>query len=172
MLNFNNLQFQQILNAYPASTPFTAATPLSSGNIGIPFMDALIYHSSSATHQMGIRLIDKRRGTKYAAIDIIQYTHFSSFLPYSTKINIFTSQFIRLARLFTTCYARVLTQLTRLGAPLHSGPLTADPCTRALREQLTADAPQARQCVAGLKSCSLVGSYETLEAQSSRGASK
>ena len=42
----------------------------------------------------------------------------------------------------TTCYARVLTQLTRLGAPLHSGPLTAGHCTRALREQLTADAPR------------------------------
>ncbi len=39
---------------------------------------------------MAIRLFDKRRGDNYAAIDIIQYTQFSSFLPYNTQINILT----------------------------------------------------------------------------------
>jgi len=101
VLNFNNLQFQQILNVYPPSISFTAATPLTTGNIGIPYLDARIFQSSSAPHQVTIRLYDKRRDDKYKAIDIIQYTHWDSFLPYTTKINIFTSQFYRFTRLLT-----------------------------------------------------------------------
>jgi hypothetical protein len=100
MLNFNNVHFQKILNSYPSAITFTKAGE-GRGVQGVAFMDAFIYQMSAAPHRMLIKLFDKRRGRQFSHLQIIQYTHWESFLPASIKLNILTGQFHRFTRLIT-----------------------------------------------------------------------
>ncbi len=92
MLNFNNVHFQMIMNAYPDGIKFEAATEIGVGINGIAFTDAYIYQSPVWPYPLQISLFDKRRGRGFKKLTVLQYTHWESFLPAKIKLNILTSQ--------------------------------------------------------------------------------
>jgi hypothetical protein len=104
MLNFNNVFFQMILNSYPQGITFDLAgtfRPGATQTQGVAYMDAFIYPGNTDEHHMQIKLYDKRRGAGFQKLNILQYTHWESFLPRGTKLNIFVGQFHRFVRLIT-----------------------------------------------------------------------